>query len=76
VLKCVRSLLGLVEAVTAMAGPDLREICDYLVELAKEGGQIILAAEPSSFDNTSKKNSMVNILSIESILLTFMTGSR
>lgn len=42
-----------------MAGPDLREICDYLVELAKEGGQIILAAEPSSFDNTSKKNSTV-----------------
>lgn len=35
----------------------LFEIRDFLIEIAKEGGRIILSANPSSFDSTSKKNS-------------------
>lgn len=33
------------------------EIRDFVVDLAKQGGQIILAAKPSDFNNSSKKNS-------------------
>ena len=45
---------------------DLQDICDFLVMLAKEGGQLILNANPSSFDNAPKKNSMVQELFLNS----------
>ena len=54
-----------------MAGLNLHEIRDYLVELAKEGGQVILRAEPSSVNNTSKKNSEAHILPSEHLFANY-----
>ena len=42
----------------ALLDVPLSEIQDFVVSLARQGGQLIIAANPSSFDNLSKKNSM------------------
>jgi hypothetical protein len=41
-----------------MAGNDLLDICTYLIEVAKEAGNIILTARPASLTTTTKKNSL------------------
>jgi len=55
-----------------MADFELFEICDYLIEIAKEGGQIILSAQPSSFDNTSKKNTADIVTEIDQAVETLI----
>lgn len=41
-----------------MTGNDLQGICTYLIEVAKEAGNIILTARPTSLTIASKKNSL------------------
>jgi hypothetical protein len=40
----------------AAAEPKLKNIHDFLVELAKKAGEMILAARPSAFATDSKQN--------------------
>ena len=40
-----------------MSEHDYQEICGYLVQVAREAGDMMLMAKPSSLTATSKKNS-------------------
>jgi myo-inositol-1(or 4)-monophosphatase len=46
--------------------PNLQEIHDFLVELAKKAGEMALAANPSTLTADSKKNCKYDLIDMES----------
>lgn len=48
--------------------PNLQEIHDFLVELAKKAGEMALAANPSTLTADSKKNCKYHLVSTKYLL--------
>ncbi|TPX16630.1 uncharacterized protein E0L32_003571 [Thyridium curvatum] len=57
-----------------MTAEDLQDICSFLVDTAKEGGRIILAAKPSAFEATAKKNSADIVTETDQAVEAFVRG--